>query len=410
MQTLLSSWIADFTDEANRRLAAQQRRTQAILEMVQVVSSSLALDVVLQRVTRGLAAAVNAHRCWVFLLDQDQANITIWSDAAPAAGVGVRVQPLVGQSVPLASSALACAAVQQKAPVATGDALSDPCAQGLGCQLGLRSALAVPLVFRERVLAVAVAATLESDHSFAPEEIELAAGIANAVAPAIENARLYEQVAQMATNEERARLARDLHDQLSQALGYLELKASSTRLSLSEGGVEQAEAGLVEIEQAVEQLYEQVHEAIFRLRAAVGFGSEFLPALRKHLLEYGMYYGVEAQVVVEEEESLAGFAPRVGMQVFYIILEALANVRKHSHARRAWVRFEAEGAGVCVTVEDDGRGFDPQQAPQANSRHFGLQTMRERAQSVGGRVTVVSQVGRGTRVVIWVPQETGDQS
>jgi len=85
-------------------------------------------------------------------------------------------------------------------------------------------------------------------------------------------------------------------------------------------------------------------------------------------------------------------------------------VRKHSHARRAWVRFEAEGAGVCVTVEDDGRGFDPQQAPQANSRHFGLQTMRERAQSVGGRVTVVSQVGRGTRVVIWVPQETGDQS
>jgi len=86
-----------------------------------------------------------------------------------------------------------------------------------------------------------------------------------------------------------------------------------------------------------------------------------------------------------------------------LIQEALANVRKHSQASNAWVRFEADGEQAVITVEDDGRGFDPSRIWQDRHEHFGLQTMRERAESVGGVLQITTQHGRGTRLTVQLP-------
>ncbi|MEE8163333.1 MAG: ATP-binding protein, partial [Anaerolineae bacterium] len=90
-------------------------------------------------------------------------------------------------------------------------------------------------------------------------------------------------------------------------------------------------------------------------------------------------------------------------QLLRIIQEALANVRKHAHARRVKIRFELWDSVVQTTVEDSGRGFQPAEARRG--RHFGLDTMRERAESVGGTLLIESKPGAGTKVVVRLPQD-----
>ena len=91
------------------------------------------------------------------------------------------------------------------------------------------------------------------------------------------------------------------------------------------------------------------------------------------------------------------------MQLIRIVQEALHNVRKHSGARSARVRLWQEGEEILMSVEDDGVGFDPATPPADGRRHFGLATMRERAESVGGVLTVGSLGGMGTQVVVRLP-------
>jgi len=88
-----------------------------------------------------------------------------------------------------------------------------------------------------------------------------------------------------------------------------------------------------------------------------------------------------------------------------IVQEALANVRKHAGARSARVAIAAEDGELVVEVEDDGRGFDVEHRHRTGWPHFGLQTMRERAEAIGGRLELVSAPGEGTRIVVRVPLE-----
>jgi len=120
--------------------------------------------------------------------------------------------------------------------------------------------------------------------------------------------------------------------------------------------------------------------------------------------EYQTHYGVEVRLLADESSGVM-FSPKVATQLSRIILEALANVRKHSKARRAWVRAEREGSQFRLTVEDDGQGFDAARVAEAGGSQIGLEIMRERAESIGGSLELDSGPGKGTRVVVRVPIE-----
>jgi two-component system nitrate/nitrite sensor histidine kinase NarX len=109
--------------------------------------------------------------------------------------------------------------------------------------------------------------------------------------------------------------------------------------------------------------------------------------------------------LVVESDSLA-FSPEVDIQLLHIIQEALTNVRKHAQASRVWVRFERQDSILLITVEDDGRGFDPARLNREGQWYFGLQIMRERAESIGGSLELDSWPGRGTRVLMRMPFPT----
>jgi signal transduction histidine kinase len=396
-----------YAAEAGRLLQEQHERTAMMLDAAQTASSSLELDEVLRRVGWGVARAAGVPHCGFFLVDEGQGiyepkfEVTVPSFRATACPLGI--------PVPMPTRALAAAGaffrqvVEEKEPLVCCEVQTDPRFEtGPARPLGIKSVLAVPSVVKGRVVAVAWAFTYDDFCGFTAEQIELARGLVNATALAIENARLYQQVEQVAVTQERARLSREIHDELAQTLGALQLRASMIGELLSDGQVAQAQANLMELGEMISEAYTDVREEIFCLRAVISPEVGFLPTLRAYLADYQAYYGVQVRLEAGEEREveLTGAGQ---VEAIRIIQEALANVRKHAGTHWARVRIERCGEQARISVEDAGQGFDLAEAGGQSCKYFGLQVMRERAESAGGTLVVESQPARGTRVVLQMP-------
>lgn len=216
-----------------------------------------------------------------------------------------------------------------------------------------------------------------------------------------ENARLYSKMRSLAILEERERLAREMHDNLAQILGYVNIKAALVEDQLAQSQIAQARSSLVELKQAAKEAYIDVRESIFYLRNAPK-GQGLISFLREYLAEYRARFGIDASLWIEDER-LAEFPDAVQVQINRIIQEALTNVRKHAKASRTCVRFERDDHHIRIAIQDDGVGFDPVELSQHGMQHFGLQIMRERAESVGGELKIDSRKGVGTRIILQVP-------
>jgi two-component system nitrate/nitrite sensor histidine kinase NarX len=262
--------------------------------------------------------------------------------------------------------------------------------------------MGVPLVAPGGVIGILNLFHNQSDY-YMSYHADLALAFAHHVAVALESERSYEQVRQLATLTERDRLARSLHDRLAQALGYINIKASLIDQLLSEKQIDPARASLQELKTVAIDTYADVREAIFNLRTKVHGGADFLPMLREYLVEYETQYGIKTRVQVDSDMT-GEFPPTVGTQVIRVIQEALSNVRKHGQATRVTLRFIEVNGQIRLTIRDNGRGFEVEQVRKQNGFSFGLDIMRERIESVGGRLEISAAPGRGTTVTLYVPQ------
>jgi len=375
-------------EKSRERLAESQSLQRVTAALLQKLNIAEVLEIVCteaQRLTGAMGSSV--------LLLEDGERLRV------ALSTGVASPNF--ESIPVEGS-LTGAAVLKGEPVLTNDPVSDERVYHRYSEP--TALLAVPL----RVKGVAIGAldVVNKPEGFTEEDVRIISLFADQAAIAIENARLYEQVRYLAALEERDRLAREMHDRLAQALGYLNLKASITEELLSGGQINRVQASLFEMKEIVKETYTDVREAIFSLRTTASSGLGLLPTLREYLAEYQAHYGVDTRLVVHNE-SLPEFPADVRVQIICIIQEALINVRKHAGANKAWVRFEQDGDRVHISVEDDGRGFDPAQVAREGRQYFGLQIMRERAESVGGDLEINSWPGQGTRVVLRLPLTPG---
>lgn len=208
---------------------------------------------------------------------------------------------------------------------------------------------------------------------------------------------------EVAILEERERIAAEMHDTLGQVLGYLNLKVLTARQTLSAGKAERALNELKDMEKAVSGACADVRESILSLRTTVSPERGLLATLPDFLDRYSEQTGLKVELITRGLDQVR-FQLESEIQLMRIIQEALANVRKHARASRAWLHVAECDGYISFVVGDDGQGFDPVSVQQDPGHRFGLQIMKERAERTGGRLEVTSTPGRGTTVMISVPQ------
>ncbi len=266
--------------------------------------------------------------------------------------------------------------------------------------------LEVPVLARGQLLGRLYLAGKVSDGKVVPfgaEDHELLELFATQAAVAIQNARLHSRLEALAVVAERERIARELHDNLAQVLGYIRLRAAAGLGALAAGELDRVRKVLSEVDEAAAEGYADVREAILGLRSRVGGERGLLDALGGYLERFRQQSGLAVEFEAGAGVEGVRLLPRAEVQLLRIIQEALTNVRKHAGASRVRVRLELAEGRLRAEVADDGRGFDP--GRPAGGGQFGLAVMRERAELAGGRLEVESAPGRGTRVLVEVPVE-----
>jgi nitrate/nitrite-specific signal transduction histidine kinase len=398
VQVLKAVGHAVGTAVENASLLAETRRreqeTRTLYRLMMKIASSLQMSTVLDAIAEGAREILGADIGAVGLLDDTSSCLVVRAYA------GTRTDILRGLTIPV-SEAFSAAALNPICLEEWDWGLPVPHIADLIAQEGIVSSMAAPMWCKGRQYGFVGVMTRQRRH-FTKEDMQLFVRFVLQIMVAIENADLYKQVRYMATLEERDRIARELHDNLAQMLGYLNVKAAITQRLLSANQVAEAASSLLELEQVTNAAYTDVREAIFSLRTTESSGWDLVPTLREYLADYGKHYGIDAQLVIADE-TRCRLEAEVQVQANRIIQEALTNVRKHSGANRAWVCFERKDDWVRITIADDGHGFDPTDVSSERAQHLGLQIMRERAASVGGTLEIDSHADSGTRVVLQVP-------
>ncbi|MDA0142283.1 GAF domain-containing sensor histidine kinase [Solirubrobacter deserti] len=251
----------------------------------------------------------------------------------------------------------------------------------------MRSFLGVPIVSRSEVIG-AIYLT-EKDAGFSEEDQRLIELLAAHAAIAIQNARLHERSRELSIVEERNRLARDLHDNVTQRLFGVKLAAESA-LTLLDRDACAAGVELKRVRDLASGAMEELRAVVFELRPASLEAEGLATVLRKHVEVLRRVTGQEIDLKVCDVPRLS---PECATQVLRIAQEALGNAVRHADATRIEVRL----CGRTLTVTDDGVGFDPE-GPEVRGQRLGLTSMQERAIEAGGALTVRSERGLGTTV------------
>jgi nitrate/nitrite-specific signal transduction histidine kinase len=404
---LLSESIFGRIERMQARLGRQNRELLALHEAGLDVAGELGFDLVLQKVVDQATELLGA-RYGALSVPSPSGGI----QAFITAGITPQGRALIGP--PPVGHGLLGLVLTEGQRLRLPDLTRDPRSVGFPAHHPpMHSLLAVPVVSGGRVLGNLYVSEKQGTAQFSQEDEETLVRFATQAALAIENARLHRRVRDLAISEERERIAREMHDSLAQVLGYVNTKAQAVQELLNRGQTERASTQVGQLGEAARAAYADVRERILALRTSLGPGQGMLEALAEYLDRWKEQSALQAVLVLHPPDAdlHALLPPAAELQLLRIVQEALANVRKHAAAaKHVEVRITAGTEGVETVIADDGGGFmyNPQRVRASDDRlpHFGLATMRERAESVGGTLDIVSAPGEGTRVVVRLPTRT----
>lgn len=259
---------------------------------------------------------------------------------------------------------------------------------------GLAYHASIPLYFQDKPLGI-MNVTGPAWRELTADELRILATIAYQVGIAIERARLAEDSARLARAEERSRIAREIHDTLAQALTAIALHLEGALRNL-DTSPPRARERLERALAVARDSLEDARRSVLNLRA-VPPAPKPLP---EALAALGRSLTAETGIRVHVDAAHAPLPPHIETELFRIVQEALANVRRHAGATEVEITLTAGPRRVRLAIRDNGHGFAPESVPEGR---LGLVGMRERAQLLGGWLRVRSARGRGTTVMAAVP-------
>ncbi len=389
--------------ELEQRVDDRTRELSGLLEVTRAVSSTLQLQPLLQLVLEQTANVLPYDRSVIMLREGEELQILAVRPGAGDADETLARQ--VGMRLPLSRAPVLWEALGSGDPVSIADVQGDePLAvayrEEVGAFIGgavsqFRSWMGVPLMMKGEVAGV-MTVTRAEPGAYGTTHAALGKAIASQVAIAIENAQLFEQAQRAASLEERQRLARELHDSVSQALYGITLGAGTARARLRESP--EAAVEPIEYVQSLAQAgLAEMRALIFELRPESLETEGLVAAIEKQGASISARHNVAFELHAAEEPDCALASKEA---LYRIAQEALHNIVKHAGAASVRVRLERVDGALVLSVSDDGRGFD---ATAPFPGHVGLHSMKERAQKLGGTLTIESAPGNGTTVVTRLP-------
>jgi PAS domain S-box-containing protein len=405
--TRLAANVVIGVENARLYQAEHDRRqvAEGLREILAILNSDLPLDEILETIVAQACRLLDSTAGVAYQIRQDEEIVEIEALCnMPDAFSEIGTLPLIDTQANRAIlEGRPYAATELKERLANVDLSAFPPDPGVRAWRSIIGEhfcayLYVPIVIKEQVYG-AISLFYDQDRKFPQDEIDLAVSLADQAALAIENAQLRSQVAQSAIAAERDRLARDLHDAVTQTLFSTSLIAEVLP-RIWEQNPEQGRARLEEIRTLTRGALAEMRSLLMELRPSALIDTA-LPDLLRQLTEaFAGRSGVPVQLNIEGE---CQFEPDVKVAVYRVAQEALNNVAKHARAQSCRVALRCSPEKIDLTIRDDGGGFDPESVPPDS---LGVGIMRERAEQIGAELQIDSTMGEGTRVeLIWKNEE-----
>jgi signal transduction histidine kinase len=404
----LAKWNQDLEEMAQRRTL----ELMALNAIITTINESHNLDRILNDALGTIMALMGTEAGTVHLLDEDTDRLTLAAQRGlehDQLRKAARLRPNEGPTGQV---------MQAGKPVVVGSDSDDRLAWG---SPDLHSSIAVPVQSKSRVLGALSLASRESA-AFSPETVRLLGAMGEAMGIAVENARaaqdledasrIREQLLEKlisAQEEERRRIARELHDDASQSLAALAITLDDVAGALP---VTSHDAGqqLMLLKQQAVQTLSRIRDLALELRPSALDDLGLTMAIDWYAKDYLSKHGLDVRIEVEGPQ--VKLPSHTETMLFRIVQEALTNTVKHGQATRASVRLEDAEDTIAGEIDDDGRGFDVQSVMRGGGmrRSLGIHGMTERAALLGGSLIVQSQRGKGTHLRVEVPRREENAS
>ena len=389
--------LRELSTMLEQRVVDRTRELSTLYAVATVTSQHLPLNAMLQQSLAAVLKALEGHAGAVQLLDEADRCLRL------SAHTGIPEAALADLSqIPLGQG-LDNWVVEHDRPLVVPNVSLDPrhiSARQTGDWWESRNYLGVPMHVQGRCIGV-LSVRRPAGHAFTSEAVALLSTIADQMAVAVESALLRQQAEQAIVTEERQRLARELHDSLTQALYSLTLLAETGHRQVAAGDQGQALEQLATIRETAQQALKEMRLLVYALRPTVLESEGLVSALRQRLEAVEQRAGMETRLLVEGADALQAFgqqSPRREEALYRIALEALNNAYRHAAAAQINMRLSMHEQQIEMDITDNGQGFDP--GALENRGGQGLTSMRERAEKLGGTFNLFSTPGQGTTVQV----------
>jgi two-component system NarL family sensor kinase len=385
----------DFESDADK-LRRRNRELAILNASAQALNREVDLDQALETALAQVADLLDLHTGWVWLLHEDTGESYL--------AAAQNLPPALASNPHLMEGSCYCLDTYRAGDLDGAANVNVVTCSRLGELVdgtdGLRYHASIPLYAQEKKLGVLNVASADW-RELSPEDLRILYTVGDLLSIAIERARLFAKSVQLGAAEERNRLAREIHDTLAQGLSGIALQLETADALLDAGAEPERVARAVR--QALELARASLKEArrsVLDLRAAPLEGRSLVEALSALAQEWQIQTGLPLAF-----EVVSGHRPlpvRIEMGLYRIAQEALANIARHAGASQVMLRLVSTPDLVRVTIEDDGRGFDPARVPAGR---YGLIGLNERAKLLGGTLRLDSSPGAGTCLEVEIPLE-----
>ena len=379
-------------EERTQEIERQRRELEALYQADGYLHQHLRLEQVLEALVDVAKTIFQADKTGVMVWDEQRGRIEVRAargfSLESLAQMSYRPGEGVAGRVFLTGEMLAIENFQRDSSIA----------RTIADREGIRAMLSVPITIGPEVFGV-FGLNYLAPRQFTDNEKRLFLALAQRAGLAIQNARLYEQAQQAAILEERQRLARELHDSVTQALYSQTLLAEAGRRLARAGDWERVENFLARLGDTAQQALKEMRLLVYELRPLAVERDGLVGALQHRLDAVEKRAGVKARVRVDGEFELPG---AVEGELFRIACEALNNALKHAGASSVTVTLFADEGQLVMEIEDNGRGFVVGEA--VDDGGVGLSSMRERVERLGGSLHIIAAPGQGTRIRTLLPE------